>query len=149
MKQIVYFPLVLGALIFSTPVLSQEEKHLDIKNMEEEPMPKVQQEEEIHRLVEQNPEYPGGNAEFYKYIMQNLRYPQECIENNIQGKVYVSFVVEKDGRITSIMIERGIHAQLDQEARRLVSKMPNWSPGKIKDQVVRTKMIVPVSFKLN
>lgn len=149
MKQNVYIPLVLGTLIFGTPVLSQEEKQVVIEHIEEVPQPKVQQEEEIHRVVEENPEYQGGNAEFFKFIMHNLRYPQECIENNILGKVYVSFVVEKDGSITNVGVERGIHPLLDKEARRLVSQMPNWSPGKIKDQVVRTRMIVPVSFKLN
>ena len=84
-----------------------------------------------------------------KWIAENVQYPQTAIEMNEQGKVYLSFVVEPDGSISNIAIERGVSGDLDKEAKRLVRKMPKWSPGEAKGKKARTRCRLPINFTLN
>jgi periplasmic protein TonB len=156
MKQFIFSSLFLCTLLFySTPILSQEETQEGTAEPQysyelvEEGTQSNTQEDKIHQVVDESPEFPGGTPELYKFIMLNLRYPQECIEKNIQGKVYASFVVEKDGSVSTVDIVRGVHPLLDQEAKRILSLMPKWNPGTIQGKEVRTKVVIPVSFKLN
>lgn len=102
----------------------------------------------IYTVVEQQPEFPGGEAAMMAYIKKNLKYPASASENGIQGRVTLSFVVEKDGSISNIEILRSPAEELSQEAIRLVKSMPNWKPGVLKGKKVRVKYILPVTFRL-
>lgn len=94
-------------------------------------------------------EFPGGSSVMMKWINDNLVYPQISIENNHQGRVFVSFVIEKDGSITNVIVERGISVDLDNEAKRIVKKMPKWIPGENSGSVVRSRGRLPINFTLN
>ena len=105
-------------------------------------------EEEIFTVVENEPEFPGGMEALYKYLAQNIKYPQLARENGITGKVYVTFVVEKDGSIANPKILRDIGGGCGAEAIRVVKAMPKWSPGKQRGKAVRVQFNLPVNFNL-
>ena len=109
----------------------------------------VVEEEEIFQVVEEEPEFPGGMEALYKYLGESIKYPQLAKENNIEGKVYVTFVVEKDGSIANPRILRDIGGGCGQEAVRVVKAMPKWKAGKQRGKNVRVQFNLPVSFKLN
>jgi protein TonB len=105
-------------------------------------------EEPIFTVVESEPEFPGGMEALYKYLAQNIKYPQLARENGITGKVYVTFVVEKDGSIANPRILRDIGGGCGAEAIRVVKAMPKWSPGKQRGKAVRVQFNLPVNFNL-
>ena len=105
-------------------------------------------EEEIFQIVEENPEFPGGELALYKYLNDNLKYPTVARENGITGKVYIKFVVEKDGSISRAMIRKDIGGGCGAEALRVVNAMPRWKPGKQRGKAVRSVVTLPVSFEL-
>lgn len=105
-------------------------------------------EEEIFVTVEENPEYPGGEAELYKYLGKNLKYPDIAKEQNLEGRVFVTFVVEKDGSISSPRVTRDIGGGCGEEALRVVRGMPKWKPGRQRGAPVRTQFNLPVIFQL-
>ena len=107
-----------------------------------------EQEEEIFLVVEQQPSFPGGEAELYKYLFNNIQYPDVAKNNNITGRVYLTFVVEKDGTIANAKILRDIGGGCGAEALRVVNSMPKWTPGKQRGQAVRVQFNLPVSFDL-
>lgn len=113
-----------------------------------EPEPEKPKEEEIFVAVEQQAEFPGGQAALMKWLSQNIRYPEAAQQNDIQGRVVVKFVVEKDGSIGHAEIARGVDKDLDREALRVVNKMPKWQPGKNNGVAVRSYFNLPVTFKL-
>lgn len=115
-----------------------------------EPQPVVEEkkEEEIFVAVEQPAEFPGGQAALMKWLSQNIRYPEAAQQNDIQGRVIVKFVVEKDGSIGQASIVKGVDKDLDREALRVVKKMPKWQPGKNNGVAVRSYFNLPVTFKL-
>lgn len=98
--------------------------------------------------VEVYPEFPGGMAAWAKFIQRNLRYPSMALDANIQGKVYLSFVVEKDGSITDVNVLRGIGAGCDEEAMRVIKKSPKWKAGLQNNQTVRVRYTMPISYTL-
>ena len=98
----------------------------------------------IYTIVDEMPRFPGGDSAMVAYITHNVHYPQTEKEKGIQGKVFVGFVVEKDGGISNVEVKRGIGAECDAEAIRAVKEMPNWEPGKQSGVLVRT----PISFKI-
>jgi len=102
----------------------------------------------IYTVVNQQPDFPGGEKALIAYIKNNLKYPASASENGIQGRVTLSFVVEKDGSISNIEILRSPAEELTQEAIRLVKSMPKWKPGKLKGEKVRVKYVLPVTFRL-
>jgi protein TonB len=104
--------------------------------------------EEIFDVVEDEPGFPGGEEEMQKFIKSKVNYPEMSIQMGDQGKVYVRFVVEKDGSISNAKIARGVTPELDKEALRVVNQMPNWSPGKQRGRPVRTNVVIPIVFKL-
>ena len=106
-------------------------------------------EQQIFTIVEEQPEFPGGMAECYKWIGKNLNYPTISAENGVQGRVTVNFVVNADGSIVDVKVVRGVDPYLDKEAIRVVSKMPKWKPGKQRGKAVRCSFNLPVRFKLN
>ncbi len=105
-------------------------------------------EKTIFVVVETMPEFPGGQAALFKYLNESVKYPVIAQENNIQGRVIVQFVVEKDGSVTDVQVVRSVDPSLDKEAKRVISSMPKWSPGKQRGKAVRVKYTVPVNFKL-
>lgn len=103
---------------------------------------------EVFVVVENQPLFPGGNAAMMKFLGDNIKYPAEAQEKNLQGRVTVNFVVEKDGRITDVQVVRSITPSLDKEAIRVIQSMPNWTPGKQKGENVRVRFTLPVVFRL-
>lgn len=99
-------------------------------------------------VVETMPEFPGGQQALFKYLNESVKYPVIAQENNIQGRVIVQFVVERDGSVTDVQVVRSVDPSLDKEAKRVISSMPKWSPGKQRGKAVRVKYTVPVNFKL-
>jgi periplasmic protein TonB len=105
-------------------------------------------EEEIFTTVEQNPEFPGGIRELYKYIGANLKYPSAAQRANVSGKVFVKFVVEKDGSVGEVNILKGIGFGCDEEAGRVIKSLPKFAPGKQNGRNVRVWYTLPVSYVL-
>jgi len=108
-----------------------------------------EKEEEPLAIVEQMPDFPGGTEELLKYIGQNTKYPALARETEVQGVVYVNFVVERDGRISSVKVIRGIGAGCDEEAVRVVKTMPQWNPGRQNGKPVRVSFNIPIRFQLS
>lgn len=104
--------------------------------------------DEIFILVEEQPDFPGGRTAMMKFLSDNIRYPVIAQENNIQGRVTCSFVVERDGSITDVQVLRGVDPSLDREAVRVIQEMPKWKPGKQRNTAVRVRFTLPVIFKL-
>jgi protein TonB len=114
--------------------------------------PTQRQEEEVEdtpfTVVEDPPTFPGGESALFAYLSKSIKYPQMAQDAGIQGKVYVTFVVERDGSITDVKLMRGIGGGCDEEAIRVVKNMPKWSPGKQRGKPVRVQFTLPVHFKL-
>ena len=114
--------------------------------------PEIEEEEiveaEIFKVVEEMPEFPGGAAKMMEFIQKNIKYPLMARESDIQGRVFVNFVVEPDGSITNVTVMRGIGGGCDEEALRVVQSMPSWKPGKQRGSAVRCSFTVPIIFKL-
>lgn len=104
--------------------------------------------DEVFMVAEKMPEFPGGMKEMLKFLQENVKYPENAMKNNVQGRVIVQFVIEKDGTPTEFKVLRSVDPDLDAEALRVMKAMPKWKPGMQKGQVVRVKFTVPVSFKL-
>ena len=105
-------------------------------------------EEEVIEFPDVEAEFIGGPQALMKYIQSNIQYPPTSIEMNEQGKVYLSFVVEADGSITNVAVERGVSPDLDREAKRVVRSMPKWKPGEAKAKKSRTRCRLPINFQL-
>ena len=110
--------------------------------------PKEKEPEKVFTFVEQKPEFPGGDAALYKFIGDNLVYPPMAIENGVQGRVIVQFVVTKTGAIGNVKVVRSVDRDLDNEAIRVCKKLPNFIPGKQNGQPVNVWYTLPVTFKL-
>jgi protein TonB len=106
------------------------------------------EEQQIFMVVETAPSFPGGDVARMKFLQDNIRYPQMARESGIQGTVYVTFVVERDGSVTDVKILRGIGGGCDEEALRVVSNMPRWEPGKQRGKPVRVQFNMPIKFTL-
>lgn len=98
--------------------------------------------------VEQMPSFPGGVYSLVEYLSNNIHYPEECVKQKIEGRVLIDFVIEKDGSMTSIEVKNPVHPLLDQEALRVIRKMPRWFPATAKNVTVRVKYTVPITFRL-
>ena len=106
-------------------------------------------EEEIFTVVEELASFPGGDEALTKYLRENLAYPRAAIDAQAQGRVFVEFVVEKDGRISNVKIKRSVMPALDEEAIRVVKAMPKWNAGKQLNKAVRSRFTLPINFVLN
>ena len=106
------------------------------------------EEQTIFEVVEQMPEFPGGNAALMQYLNKNIKYPVIAQEQGVQGRVIVQFVVNKDGSIVDAQVVRSVDPYLDKEAIRVINTMPKWTPGKQRGKPVRVKFTVPVAFRL-
>ncbi len=121
-------------------------QRVETEPVKAEPKPEV--ENKVFDVVEQMPSFPGGPSALMQYLSSNIKYPVVAQENGVQGRVVVSFVVERDGSITDVQVARSVDPSLDREAQRVVRSMPKWIPGKQNGQAVRVKYNVPVAFRL-
>lgn len=121
-----------------------------IQEVETIVQPEVEEEksDEIFTIVEVSAEPKGGHAAFYKYVAESIHYPPQAKRMNVQGKVFVEFVVNKDGSITNVIAVKGIGAGCDEEAVRIVKNSPPWNPGRQRGQPVKQRMVMPITFKL-
>lgn len=132
------------------------EVELDVEITEEtvieeivfEEAPEEEVAEEIFTIVEDQPAPQGGMGAFYQYVAKKLKYPNQARRMGIEGKVFVQFVVDKDGTITDVQAVKGIGAGCDEEAVRVISSSPKWKPGKQRGRPVKVRMILPITFKL-
>lgn len=138
---------MIGQVDFTEGVEDQNKTHIvDQVVAEVKPV----EEEKIYNIatVEQQPEFPGGQAAMYKWLSDHINYPPAAAEEGVQGKVIVEFVVSKSGKVENVRVLRGRHQALDKEALRVVKAMPNWNPGRNNGQPVKVTYTLPVSFKL-
>ena len=105
-------------------------------------------EEEIFTIVEEMPKFPGGIEALFSYLSKTLKYPAMAKDANIQGKVYVTFIVDRDGSIANAQVLRGIGGGCDEEAIKVVKSMPKWEPGKQRGKAVRVQYNLPINFIL-
>jgi protein TonB len=123
-----------------------------VNKTEEHPVPpseSIQKETEIiYTEAEVMPQYPGGYTELVRFLLKNIKYPPSAISQRIQGRVWCSFVVNKDSSVTDIQLEQSVFISLDQEAIRVLKTMPSWIPGTIRGETVRVKVYVPIVFHL-
>ena len=108
----------------------------------------VEETEEVFLIVEQMPEFPGGDEALRKYLATSVKYPVIAQENGIQGRVFVAFVVDKNGNVTNVRVARPFDPNLDKEAVRVVQSMPKWTPGKQRGKAVKVSYTVPINFVL-
>ncbi len=120
--------------------------------IEEYVAPEVEEEEvvetEVFTIVEEMPEFPGGMNKLGEYLAKSIKYPQMAREAGIQGRVFITFVIEKDGSVTNVQVLRPLGGGCDEEAVRVVKSMPKWKPGKQRGKAVRVSYNLPVNFKL-
>lgn len=141
MKYLNYLSIVTTLLFASLAAYAQNDSGAENLLMESK--------DAIFEIVEEMPAPPGGSRALYEYFEKKLCYPIVAIERGIEGRVYVNFVIEKDGSITNVKVSQGIGSGCDEEAVRLVKSMPKWNPGKRHGQPVRVRYSIPVIFKLN
>ena len=115
---------------------------------EMEPPPPPDEEVVSLRVVEDVPQFPGGLTEFIKWLSRNLKYPSSLQEQQLQGKVIAEFIVNTDGSITDVNIVGSLHPLCDAEVLRVLRMMPRWTPGILNDEPCRTKVCIPVVFKI-
>lgn len=130
--------------------MEDDQSKAQIQTYTPPPPPKQveEEEEEIFVVVENQPEFPGGQAAMMKFLSENIRYPVIAQENGIQGRVICTFVVERDGSITDVQVVRGVDPSLDKEAVRVIQSMPKWKPGMQRGKPVRVRFTLPVVFRL-
>ena len=125
-----------------------EEAKEEEKTDEEPPINLNGDDEEVLRIVEQLPEYPGGMVEFVKWLTATLKYPDDALRRRMQGKVMISFIVEKDGTLTGLKVIKSAGKIFDDEALRVARLMPQWKPGKADGKPCRSMIAIPIVFEL-
>lgn len=127
-------------------VEADQDMEIEIVEIEEE---EEEEEPQVFFIVEQMPEFPGGELELRKHIATNIQYPEICKENGIQGRVFIQFVVDEKGGVRNVKVMRGVDPALDAEAVRVIKALPKFKPGKQRGKPVRVSYTVPVNFVLN
>ena len=127
---------------------NDEEHGKDIADLKQVVTQAEPEPEKVFDMVEQMPQFPGGDAALFEYLSTHIKYPTIAEENGVQGRVIVTFVVERDGSITDVKVFKSVDPSLDKEASRVVAGMPKWIPGKQNGSAVRVKYTVPVTFRL-
>ena len=105
--------------------------------------------DDIFMVVEEQPSFPGGMEEWNKFLLTNLQYPEQAKSKGVEGRVFLTFVVQKDGELKDLQLIRGIGGGCDEEALRVLMESPNWEPGKQRGREVATRMQVAITFKLD
>ena len=113
-----------------------------------QPEPPKEEENKVFDVVEEQPSFPGGQGALMQWLRDNIKYPVVAAENGIEGRVIVQFIVSKTGSISGVTVARGVDPSLDKEAVRVVSSMPNWTPGRQNGTTVNVRFTLPVTFKL-
>lgn len=108
----------------------------------------AQTKEKVYTTVTQQAEFPGGMEALYKYLAKNIHYPEAARNKNVQGKVFLTFIVEKNGSLSDIKVVKGVGSGCDEESVRVIKASPKWHPGKEKGKVVRQSYTIPISFTL-
>lgn len=129
------FLLLLSAIFLTNMAFCQEEK-------------KVSVDDEVFVVVEEQAEFPGGLDSMYAYIQKNLKYPELAKEKGIEGRVFVQFVIEKDGSISNILVKRAIGGGCEEAVVEMIKNMPKWKPGKQRGKPVRFQFTLPIKFEL-
>lgn len=127
---------------------SDDNTEVEVVKMDQPVIEEEAEDAPVFVLVEEMPEFPGGQSEIIRFITSNTKYPSIAVENGIQGKVYVSFVVNAKGKVENVKVVRGVDPSLDKEAVRVIESMPAWKPGKQRNKPVKVSYTMPVSFKL-
>ncbi|MDX8341342.1 energy transducer TonB [Draconibacterium sp. IB214405] len=127
---------------------ADDETVIDVAPVIETAEEEEEEEAQVFFIVEDMPEFPGGDLALRKYIASSIKYPVIAQENGIQGKVYVTFVVSKTGKVADAKIARGVDPSLDKEALRVVNALPAWKPGKQRGKPVNVSYTVPINFVL-
>ena len=129
----------------------EEELEIEDTESDEDEIIEIEEEDddEFFMVVENMPEFPGGDLGLMKYIQKNVKYPPIAKEYNITGKVYVQFIVDKSGTVTNVKVVRGVDKNLDAEALRVVKSLPKYKPGKQRGKPVRVMFTIPINFTLN
>lgn len=129
------FTLFLLLIIMAMPLSAQTEGATD-----NEPVYNM-------AMVQQQPKFPGGASEMYKWLGNNIKYPEEAKKEGVSGKVIVDFVITKTGKTDKVRVVRGLHPALDEEAVRVIKAMPAWTPGKQNGQPVNVSYTLPITFR--
>lgn len=146
-KYLLFVPLAVALLAMNSTAMRANVQKKVVKSTKV--TKKTGTTDKVYEVCEQMPIFPGGDAALMKYLSENVKYPALAIKAQEQGRVVVSFTVEKDGAISDVKVARSVTPSLDAEAVRVVKAMPKWTPGKQDGQLVRVRYNVPVSFKLN
>ncbi len=146
-KYLLFVPLAIALLAMNSTAMRANVQKKVVKSTKV--TKKTGTTDKVYEVCEQMPIFPGGDAAMMKYLSENVKYPALAIKAQEQGRVVVSFTVEKDGAISDVKVARSVTPSLDAEAVRVVKAMPKWTPGKQGGQLVRVRYNVPVSFKLN
>ena len=109
----------------------------------------IEDTDKVEDIVEKMPSYVGGLEAFYKFVSKNLKYPAQARRMGIEGKVFVHFIVDKDGGLSDIKVVKGIGAGCDEEVERIIHRSPKWNPGKQRGNPVRVRMMMPITFRLD
>lgn len=145
-KYLLFVPLVIALLAMNSTAMRANVQKKVVKTTKV--TKKTGTTDKVYEVCEQMPIFPGGDAAMMKYLSENVKYPALAIKAQEQGRVVVSFTVEKDGAVADVKVARSVTPTLDAEAVRVIKAMPKWVPGKQDDQPVRVRYNVPVSFKL-
>ena len=113
------------------------------------PVVEADDEDRIYEMVEENAQFPGGDAECFKWLSEHIKYPSICVEQGVQGRVIVNFVVNRDGSIVDVKTVRSPDPNLTKEAERVVKLMPKWKPARQGNKTVRSRFTLPVMFRLS
>ena len=133
-------PINISSGAFKLRIVTTEENPVQVLNTDNDT---------VFQIVEQMPQFPGGEQALMEFVAKSVVYPEEAKEKNISGRVFVSFVVEKDGSVSNVKVLRGIGGGCDEEAVRVIKSMPKWEPGKMKGKPVRVSYQIPFNFKLD
>lgn len=143
MKYLLIIPVLFTLFMFNTTYAVEAPKVAKTQDKESTSS------DQVYEMVEKMPLYPGGINELFKYLAENIKYPEDAVKNKTQGKVVVSFIVSKTGEIKDIHIVRSLSSSCDAEAVRVVQAMPKWEPGEQNGEKVNTKYTLPINFSLN
>jgi len=139
--------LMAGCQPANGEAVEQEEIPFEATNVDES-APLDANTDEVFKVVEVDPEFPGGEEALYKYLAENIKYPIMAKNNKVEGRVYITFVIEKDGTVSDAKVLRSVNEELDAEALRVINAMPKWKPGTQRGVPVRVQYNIPISFKL-
>ncbi len=139
--------LMAGCQPANGEAVEQEEIPFEATNVDES-APLDANTDEVFKVVEVDPEFPGGVEALYKYLAENIKYPEKAKNNKVEGRVYITFVIEKDGSVSDAKVLRSVNEELDAEALRVINAMPKWKPGTQRGVPVRVQYNIPISFKL-